>query len=296
MYRLKTINTTVLQEFINNMAKSSYSRNTLSVIKGILSKCFRFAVQQQYIKHSPMTDVFLPSPRSEFIKPRQDPHVYIPSEKIELIFSRFPEGSPDYIPMMFGYKGGMRIGEAFAVSWADVDFENNRVSINRQIQWDQKQKVWYFSNPKYDSFRTIDIDKEFMDVLYRERMKQERAQTYFEKRCVKLYEDENRVLNTEGRGKEIQLVNIRENGTLITPRTMLHVSSIIHHKMGYPEFDFHSFRHTHATILAEHDVPMKYLQVRLGHKNLQVTMKYYLHLTDNMKDKGSTIINQIYSK
>ncbi len=37
--------------------------------------------------------------------------------------------------MMFGYKCGMRLGEAFAVTWEDVLFERNQVKVTKQIQY-----------------------------------------------------------------------------------------------------------------------------------------------------------------
>ena len=51
-YKLKDISPAVLQEFINDMYKRNYSRNTLVTIKGILSNSFNYAVQPlEYIKH-----------------------------------------------------------------------------------------------------------------------------------------------------------------------------------------------------------------------------------------------------
>lgn len=72
-----------------------------------------------------MTFVKLPSKRVEpKIESRVSPHVYIPKEKIAEIFERFPEGSSTHIPLMFGYKCGLRLGEAFAVTWEDIDLES----------------------------------------------------------------------------------------------------------------------------------------------------------------------------
>ena len=47
-------------------------------------------------------------------------------------------------------------------------------------------------------------------------------------------------------------------------------------------------------MLAENDVPAKYLQLRLGHQNLEITMRYYLHLTEKMQEKGLDILNRMY--
>jgi len=294
MYQAITLTPIMLQEFINNKAKKGYSRNTLSVLKGILSSSFSYAVLMNLIPSSPMTNVKLPSPRNEQIESRTNPHIYILPEKIIDIFERFPEKSSTHIAMMSGYKGGLRIGEAFALTWEDVDFNNNTISINKQIQWSETEKLWYFSKPKYDSLRVIKMDQDYMALLMREKERQKKAKEYYGNDYIKLYINEQKQLNLEGDGKIIHLVNVRENGESIIPRSMQYTSSIIHHKMDFPDFDFHSFRHTHATMLAEQNVSPKYLQERLGHKNLKVTMKYYIHLTEKMSENGNELINMIY--
>ena len=295
-YKLKALSPAVLQKFINKMAKDNFARNTLTTIKGILSGCLNYAVKQEMIKYNPMNNVSLPSPRNEKLKPRTAPHVYIPPNRIKEIFERFPEGTSTHIAMMLGYKGGLRLGEVFGLAWDDVDFKENTISINRQVQWDETNKVWYFSNPKYNSYRTIDLDMDCMDLLKREKERQKQSKTYYAEHYTILYSNEERQLNTASDGTPVNLINIRENGEFIMPRTMQHTSSIIHYKMNYMDFDFHSLRHTHATLLAENDVPPKYLQSRMGHSNLDVTMKFYLHLTDKMQEKGSDIIKDIFQE
>ena len=111
---------------------------------------------------------------------------------------------------------------------------------------------------------------------------------------TRLYFNNKRQLNTTGAGEEIHLIAVRENGEYVIPRSMQHTSSVIHHELNYPRFDFHSLRHTHATMPAENDVPPKYLKQRMGHKNLEVTMKFYLHLTEQMQEKGSDILQRMY--
>ena len=294
IYKLKALSPTVMQKFINKKAEENFSRTTLSVIKGILTGSLRYAVQQDMIRHSPMTSVMLPSARNETLNPRTEPHVYIPAEWIKKIFERFPEGSSPHLAMMLGYKAGLRLSEAFGLTWDDVDFEENTIIVNRQVQWHETKKVWYFSKPKYNSFRTIDLDEECMELLKREREKQIKAKDYYAELYTMNYESENRHLNTTGDGKLLSLINIRENGEFISPRTMQHTSGVIHHKLNYPEFSFHSLRHTHATMLAENDAPPKYLQDRLGHKNLEITNRFYLHLTEKMKEKGSGVLERLF--
>ncbi len=42
-------------------------------------------------------------------------------------------------------------------------------------------------------------------------------------------------------------------------------------------------RHTHASLLADADVPLIMIQERLGHSNDKITRKIYLHITENKK-------------
>ena len=46
-------------------------------------------------------------------------------------------------------------------------------------------------------------------------------------------------------------------------------------------------------MLAENDVPPKYLQTRMGHANLQVTMKVYLYITEKMAERGDEILQKM---
>lgn len=300
MYKLKALNPTILQKFITDKFNEGYSRNTLSVIKGILSNCLSYAVEpMKYLENNPMAFVKLPSKRVvPEVESRVSPHVFIPKEKMAEIFERFPEGSPTHIPMMFGYKCGLRLGEAFAVTWDNIDLEKRELSVNRQVQWREKDGdapgYWFFTKPKYDSVRVIDLDEELVALLRRTKELQDRAKVFYDEEYIYNYETSNHALNQDKLGKPIELVCVRESGEFIQPRTIQHTCRVIHGSMNYPEFDFHSLRHTHCSMLLEAGAAPKYVQERLGHKNLQVTMNIYQHLTPKMSEHGSAILNALY--
>lgn len=301
-YKLKALSPTVLQQFISDKFNEGYSRNTLSVIKGILSNSLNYAVEPlKYIESNPMLYVKLPSKRAVAKVPtRSAPHIFIPKDKMNEIFDRFPEGTSTHLPLMLGYKCGLRLGEAYGLVWEDIDLEKQILSVNRQVQWHEKDTptstgYWYFTNPKYDSFRTISIDKDLTELLKRTKDKSERAKVFYADMYIHNYEsDHTRILNTNGNGNEVNLVIVRDSGEFIQPRTMQHTSNIIHTKLDYPEFDFHSLRHTHCSMLLEAGASPKYVQERLGHKNIQVTMQIYQHLTENMVQQGDNVLNKLF--
>ena len=59
------------------------------------------------------------------------------------------------------------------------------------------------------------------------------------------------------------------------------------------EFNYHSLRHTHATMLIQAGAPIKDVQNRLGHADVQTTINRYVHDTDAMKDKSVEIFDRI---
>ena len=74
---------------------------------------------------------------------------------------------------------------------------------------------------------------------------------------------------------------------------MQHTTAIITKKLGI-KFNFHSLRHTHCTMLAENNAPIKYVQQRLGHKNVTVTLQIYQHVSEKMSEEGRIALNNIY--
>ncbi len=293
-YKLSALSPPTLQKFINDKAKAEYSRNTLTVLKGILSGSLSYAVQQGLLATNPMNSVKLPSPRNERIKSRSQPHHYIPPETMEKILQRFPPGTTAYLPLMLGYHCGLRLGEAFGLTWDRVDLEAKTITIDKQVQWDEEQQLWYFTKPKYNSFRTIEIDDEMYGALKDAYEFQQKAREFYGNLFTDYKANNDRRI-IEQSGGSLRLVNIRENGTWAQPRIMQHAAAIIHQQLGIKEFTFHSLRHTHATMLAENDAPPKYIMQRLGHSNIKVTMEVYQHTTEKIINKGDEVLKNMFN-
>lgn len=298
-YKLTALNTVGLQRFINSKVDARYSLNTLSVLRGILTGSLQYAVSQGMIKSNPAREVRLPTARNaESLKLRSAPHVYLEPAIIERIFERFPEGHPSHIPLMLGYKCGLRVGEVFAITWDCVDLETGKIHINKQVQWNPAEQWWFFSNPKFNSSRTINLDNALLELLKRERQRQDNDRLHYGEMYPLYYENDARGLVTSldgsSMGTPVELMLVRPDGSYIQARTMQNASSVIHHELGIKDFTFHSLRHTHATMLAEAGMPQKYTQQRLGHRDISVTLKYYTHLTEKMCEIGGQILESMF--
>lgn len=327
-YRMKAITKPILQDLIKDLFNRGFSENTISSVKGILSKSFEYAADNHYIAHSPASRLKTPINQEPETPTRSEPHVYITTHQMEEIFTRFPPGTVNHLHLQLGYRCGLRLGEAFALTREDIHLDAQQLEVNRQVQWqadksrtkEQKRKengrskagngFWYFEEPKYRSYRIIDMDDELTEMLGLEMEKQDRARLYYGEHYYRYFVDvpliyggkktqkrpvaQNRLYENNGI-IEIHPLLVRENGSYIAARTMQHTSSVIHHQLDFPEFDYHSLRHTHATMLEESGVSYAFLQGRLGHVKKSTTHIYTNHLTDSMRSRGIKILKSLYN-
>ena len=59
--------------------------------------------------------------------------------------------------------------------------------------------------------------------------------------------------------------------------------------LGLPDYGFHLFRHTHASMLLNAGTNWKELQIRMGHKSIKTTMDTYAELAPKKKAEAVEI-------
>ncbi|HEP1474156.1 tyrosine-type recombinase/integrase [Streptococcus pyogenes] len=155
---------------------------------------------------------------------------------------------------------GLRIGEACALEWGDIDLENGTIAINKTYNKNLK----FLSTAKTQSGnRVISVDKKTL-------------------RSLKLYQMRQRQLFNEVGARVSEVVfatPIRKYFNASVRQSALDTRC---KEAGIERFTFHAFRHTHASLLLNAGISYKELQYRLGHANISMTLDTYGHLS---KDK-----------
>lgn len=330
-YELKKTTANVLEKFLQGMYNQGFSVNTISTVRGILSKSLQYAVKQGYILQNPAISLEYETDKQD-IESRCEPHVNIDKAQWDMIIERFPIDSVAYLPLLLGYRCGLRLAETYGLTWDDIDLEQGTLTINRQVQWYQDKSrtkddkkvangskesgkgFWYFTPPKFNSYRTIDLDNGLIEILKAKKEQQLKDREYYNKHYKRYFakfpvrfgeipstEKYNPISEDAGEN-EVMFVMVRDChtigngscGSYITPRTMQHTSRVIHHDLGFKEFDYHSLRHTHATMLRANGAPEIYISKRLGHKRVEITMELYAnHLTDIDITAGHKILEKM---
>lgn len=302
-YQLNALNAGVIQTFANSLKKKGLSKRHTANIISTLGTALNYAIEPlQFIKTNPCQFVQLPRFEKESKK-----RIVIEQENFEKIVSRFPEGNKWHLPLMIGYHTGMRISEVFALTWNDIDLENGIISVTKQsIRYkpDKNTKTkWTFGKTKTPAgMRAFKIGPTLLELLKRENIRQKENRLlygkYYAKYGLKEFKDKNGETLFElipSQTEDIKLVIVDHDGTQITTDSFKYCSRVIHHELKL-EFDFHSLRHTHATILAESGANPKALQNRMGHDKIETTFKTYIHKTQVMEDESINLFENALSR
>ena len=288
-YKLKSLSVPVINEFFTKLYQEDYGYNTMTNIKSVLTRSLGDAVNTyHYLYINPATAAKIPCNRSVGIKKKD--RKALTTEEIDKILVRFPFGHTSHIPIMIALHCGTRIGETFAITWDDIDFDAHTLSINKQIQWIDKK--WWIDSPKYNSNRIIKLDTTILRELKKYKIIQRTNRIRYGKYyCNDLFFPDLRHPNSSERSYD--MVCRKEDGSYLQNRTQQHTSRVIREELGIIPYDFHTLRHTHATLLLEHGAPIKSVQERLGHKNIKETLDIYSHCTENMEHETVSILDKI---
>lgn len=297
-YSLKALTPSILQGFANSLKEKGYSRrhvvNVLSTLKNALGYCVE---PLRYIQQNPMMHVKTP----KIDKPAKRRIVLQPDAWARII-ARFPAGNKYHLPLMLGYHLGLRISEAFALTWDDIDLERRTVSITKQvvkIKRAGQKALWCLGPTKTAaSVRTVVIGETLCRTLKDAKLRQSenrlRYGSYYTRyTLLKIAEGvENFVPSQNG---QTLFVCVDEDGSFVTTDSFKYCSRVIHHELKL-DFDFHSLRHTHATILVENGANVKNVQARLGHEKIETTLQTYVHDTDTMAIESIDIFERAINK
>lgn len=163
---------------------------------------------------------------------------------------------------------GLRKGEALALHWEDVDFEQRTIRVRRTLS--RVNGALIRTEPKTEkSKRSVPLRSAAERVLREHRQAQREEKI----KAANVWADTGFVFTTE-------------TGHPMDPRNVLRAITTAAKKVGLVGVNVHTLRHSAATYWLENGVHLRAVADLLGHSSTRITGDIYAHTSDEAASKA----------
>lgn len=171
---------------------------------------------------------------------------------------------------------GCRRGEIMGLKWAKVDFENNRIHIDNNLQYTAARGLYEETPKTAASVRNIKLPAETMQLLWQYRSWQARQR-----------------LASGDRWTYTDYVFTQENGKPMHPDSLTDWLGKFSKRHDLPHINPHAFRHTMASILYFNGMDSVTISKRLGHAKVSTTADIYAHIIQEADERAAECIGDV---
>lgn len=250
----------LFQNKLSDCLAPSTCNYVLQVLKMILDD----AVHDEIIEKNPAESI---KPiKSSHAKASETIHRALSNEE-QSLFMNALKGNYHYEFFAFLLCTGLRIGEASALKWQDIDYKNNVIHVTKTVTLDENGKRVIGDSPKTKAGRR---DVPLTDTVKRILMSQRNKEGN-----ILFFSD---------------MIFTNTSGGLISNATINRVIKATLKKLEQQNvfieyFSVHALRDTFATRFIEQGGQPQTLKTILGHSSLAMTMDLYAHVLPNTKQK-----------
>ena len=229
-----------IEKLLSDLRRNGYPGATIRGVRATISTVLQAALERGYLDGNPAHGIRL---RDTGRKAQR--RFYSPAQ-IQKLLPELVE--PCRTVVTVAVLTGLRIGEILALRWKRVDLLRGTMEVAETFS------DGYFGSPKTrSSNRVIPMSENLSRVIAALR---------------------SRSIST---GLE-DLVFATRKGTPLNSKNLYNrVLAPACDRIEQPRVSWHSFRHSHATLLAEVGESIKTAQALLGHSDLQTTLNTYAH-------------------
>ncbi|OTN84020.1 hypothetical protein A5819_003570 [Enterococcus sp. 7E2_DIV0204] len=249
-----------IQILIETWQTQGLKPSTIHVLYQIVKKSMKVACEQQRIVHTPCQRIRLPKKKKNHARALTKQEQYILEKKVKSL--------PLYkgLPVLLALNAGLRIGEAAALRWSDIDLDKRIIHVQQTFQRLSISSKEYRTQLTFDSSKTESsnriIPMNFSLYKYLKKWKRKSPGAYV---CSK-------------------------RSTPSEPRLLTYYFHQIRENCGITTIHFHQLRHTFATRCIESNGDIASVSKLLGHSSTQTTLDVY---TDSLLESRQRVIDQM---
>ena len=264
-----------IQKLVNNLIDQGYSTDTIKKCKHLISQFFEYAIDNKWILVNPTLKVKIKGKRNIYQANDDEKYKAMPPEIRDKFLDVLNKDEANFIKplcitLMFA---GLRIGEALALKWKNIDFDNKTIKVERAItqvpkfdeQGNIKDRITVIGDTKTTcSVREIPVADIVIETLKQWKDKQYDRQ--------KTNTDVTATLTSP-----TSFVFANDDGSYRTYSGTRKIFDRFKRRNGLDKFNihFHGLRHTFSNMLFEMNENPKVIQQLLGHRDVKTTITVY---------------------
>jgi integrase len=168
---------------------------------------------------------------------------------------------------------GMRTGELLGLKWKDINWDKKSLLVRRQVQHPKGGGYIFTKLKSKSSQRSIALGDQAIEVL-----KQQRSS------IVKLENVNDKDWDN------LDLVFPSSVGTPLMRKRLRDNFYLVLKVAGLPRIRLHDLRHTAASLLLNHGVPVLIVSKRIGHSKPSITMDVYGHVIPTIQESAAYLM------
>lgn len=240
-----------IRNLLLKMHKKGLSRSMICLVRDVISGPMGYAVDEEILQANPVSGILK---RLKLEREKKITIEPMTPEEVDLFLQICLKFFPDYYAFFLcAFRTGMRLGEILALRWADVDWNQKFIRVERSYKRGTVDKT------KTGKARRVDMSDQLALTL-------KTLQTARKKEGLK-----------EGRGEPIEII-FHRNRKHMEQNFIRRVFKRVLKKAGIREMRLHDIRHTYASLLLSNGESPVYVKEQLGHSGIDITVDIYGHL------------------
>ncbi len=238
----------------------SYKNQIINLLKSIIK------YSNKYYNTSIKLLSFIETFKKSYSKPRVD---FYTINEFNLFINKVEEKNwKTFFEML--YYLGLRKGEIQALTWNDIDFKKNQISINKTLTTKIKGEDWTITTPKTkNSIRILPLTEKIVnDLLYLNN----NAKQFSD------FKNEWFVFGNSVPFRETTITRKYENYRI---------------NANLKKIRIHDFRHSCASLLINQGASIALVSKYLGHSNITTTLNIYTHMYKNELENITDLLNKL---
>lgn len=251
-----------IQDYVNQLVDAGYSYTTIAKQRLIVTAPLRYAYQSELVDRDYTSGVKMPA--KEMVL-KEDRAVEALTEEEQINLRSYAKSNLSVFASIveFLLETGLRVGEAQALCWNDVDFRRDTIRIHKTFlnSRPDNANVIQFSPKTKSSVRTIPLSKRGKEIL------------------VSLQESKDGNYIFQRNGKTVSYGGINKWFKKACQASNIQICGL------------HALRHTFATNCYYKGCNIKILSKLLGHASTSITYNTYINLYGDGLEEMRSIVN-----